>query len=84
MSRMYPRCDQRVLGWLTAGMLSLMLSSTAWGLDLDHEISKAEGASAQILGTLGRGKTVNAATTADTDAKVQIQLRPKSKTGKRG
>ncbi len=44
----------RKLGWLSAGVLMLVLSQAAWALDLDSEISRQNAESAQIVGTLGR------------------------------
>jgi hypothetical protein len=34
--------DRRKLGWLAAGLLFTVLSSPAWGLDLDREIAQSE------------------------------------------
>jgi len=74
MSKSQKQNGRRKLGWLVAGMLSLLLSSSAWGLDLDHEISRQESDAAQILNTLGRDKSVNSKTSADTDSKVHVKL----------
>lgn len=68
------------LGWFLTGML--MLSSQAWGLDLDHVIAQNEADSAQILSTLGRDKSANAATSKKTHKLVQVKLLKKTKTRK--
>jgi hypothetical protein len=46
------RTDRRVLGWLAVGLLSLVLSSSAWALDLDGSIQQQETDAAQIMSTL--------------------------------
>ena len=46
------RTDRRVLGWMTVGLLSLVLSSSAWALDLDGSIAKQEADATQIMSTL--------------------------------
>ncbi len=68
------------LGWFLTAML--MLSSQAWGLDLDHVIAQNEADSAQILSTLGRDKGANAATSKKTHKLVQVKLLKKTKTRK--
>ena len=68
------------LGWFLAGML--ILSSQAWGLDLENVIAKNESDSAQILSTLGRGKTANAATSKSTRKMVRVKLLKKTKARK--
>ena len=78
------KSDGRRLGWWTVGLLSVMLSSSAWALDLDHEIQAREDAAAQVLSTLGRDKQVNQQTSEDTDAKVQVQMIRAPKARKRG
>jgi hypothetical protein len=83
MSKSDKTSDRRKLGWLAAGMLSLLLSSSAWGLDLDHEIVRQETDSAQILNTLGRDKSVNQATSTETNSKVQVKLLRAPKARKR-
>lgn len=47
--------------------------------NFDNVIEQNESDSAQILQTLGRGKTVNSATSEDTDNKVNVQLYPAKK-----
>jgi len=71
------------LGWFSAGMLCLLLSSPAWGLDLDHEIAQAEADSAQILSTLGRHKKAASATSTKSSREVQVKMIAKPKAGKR-
>ena len=67
--------NKRMLGWFLALVMPLtMLSSSAWALDLDHEVSRQEAEAAQVLSTLGRGRAVSAATSADTEARVKVQL----------
>jgi hypothetical protein len=68
------------LGWFLTGML--MLSSQAWGLDLDQVIAQNETDSAQILSTLGRDKGVNSATSSETKKLVQVKLVKKAKARK--
>jgi|GEM_PF-5990165 len=68
------------LGWFLAGML--LLSSQAWGLDLDHAIAQNEADSAQILGTLGRDKSANATTSRQTKKLVHVRLLKKTKARK--
>ncbi len=68
------------LGWFLAGML--LLSSQAWGLDLDVVIAQNESSSAQILGTLGRDKQVNATTSKSTAKMVHVKLLKKNKKAK--
>jgi hypothetical protein len=68
------------LGWFLTGML--MLSSQAWGLDLDQVIAQNESDSAQIISTLGRDKGVNAGTSAQTKKLVQVKLVKKTKARK--
>lgn len=68
------------LGWFLAGML--FISSQAWGLDLENVIAKNEADSAQILSTLGRDKTANAATSKSTSKMVRVKLVKKTKARK--
>lgn len=68
------RADGRVLGWMTVGLLSLVLSSSAWALDLDRSIAQQNQDSSQIVKTLGRGKKVNQETTRRTKKKVYVIL----------
>lgn len=87
MNETFQRNDKMVLGWFAALVMLCftMLSSSAWALDLDHEIKRQETDSAQILGTLGRGRALNAHTSGDTHRKVQVQmLRKKSGKGCKG
>ena len=77
------KSNRRKLGWLAAGMLCL-LSSSAWALDLDREIHRQNGDSAQILSTLGRSKGVNVKTSKDTDRKVQVQMIKAPKARRKG
>ena len=71
---MKKRTDRRVLGWMTVGLLSLVLSSSAWALDLDHAIAQQNQDCSQIAKTLGRGKKVNQQTSRRTKKKVYIVL----------
>ncbi|MGZ6480463.1 MAG: hypothetical protein ACXWQE_14230, partial [Bdellovibrionales bacterium] len=64
----------RVLGWMTGGLLSLVLSSSAWALDLDRSIAQQNQDATQIVKTLGRGKKVNSHTTRRTKKKVYVVL----------
>lgn len=66
--------DRRKLGWLAAGLLFTMLSSPAWGLDLDREIAKSEADAAQIMSTLGRSNASVSATESKSDRKLQVKL----------
>ena len=68
------KTDRRRLGWLAAGMLSFLLSSPAWALDLDQSIRLQESDSAQILQTLGHGQRVNHTTSRSTKKKVRLVL----------
>ena len=74
-----------MLGWLAVSTaLSLVFSSQALlALDLDREIFKQNAVSAQILGTLGRDKVANMATSRDTDRKVSVKLLRAPKARKR-
>jgi hypothetical protein len=68
------KTDRRVLGWMTVGLLSLVLSSSAWALDLDHAIAQQNQDSTQIVKTLGRGKKVNTHTSRRTKKKVYVVM----------
>jgi hypothetical protein len=73
---------KRLLGWFLAGLLSSILSSPAWGLDFDQSIQAQEVESAQLVGTLGRGKLADQMTSAETRKTVNVQL-IRSRTAKR-
>ena len=66
-----------MLGWLAAGMLSLLLASPAWGLDLDldQEITRQEADASQILNTLGRDRKATHATTKGSDQEDEVQVK---------
>jgi hypothetical protein len=75
--------DRRKLGWLAAGLLLTVLSSPAWGLDLDREIAQNEIDSAQILSTLGRSNASVDRSEKKSDRKLQVQLIKRVKRHKR-
>ncbi|HMN69333.1 MAG TPA: hypothetical protein PKC28_12400 [Bdellovibrionales bacterium] len=60
--------------------MSLLLVSPAWALDFDHEISRQSADSAQIVSTLGRGKSFSS---AKSSSKVSVKLIQKKKLRKR-
>ncbi|NJL25381.1 MAG: hypothetical protein HC902_09520 [Calothrix sp. SM1_5_4] len=74
MSGSIAKTDRLSLGWWPAGLLALVLSSSAWALDLDQEIRRQDADSAQILNTLGRGKRPNQETSKETDKNVKIEM----------
>jgi hypothetical protein len=75
--------DRRKLGWLAAGLLFTVLSSPAWGLDLDREIAQSEIDNAQILSTLGRSNASVDRSEEKSDRKLQVQLIKRVKRHKR-
>ncbi len=75
--------DRRRLGWLTAAMLFAVLSSPAWGLDLDHEIAKNEAVATEIRATLGRSQPAATKSKAEGDQQVQVKLIKRVKKAKR-
>lgn len=68
------RSDRRELGWLTAGLLSFLLSTPAWALDLDQSIASQEQGAAHIIKTIGHGKKPNQHTSRKTKKKVYVML----------
>lgn len=75
--------DRRKLGWLAAGLLFTVLSSPAWGLDLDREIAQNEADSAQIMSTLGRSAASVSHSETKSDRKLQVKLIKRVKRHKR-
>lgn len=75
--------DRRRLGWLAAGMLFAVLSSPAWGLDLDREIARNEADAAQITSTLGRSQSSATTVAKKSDRTVQVKLIKRSKRSKK-
>lgn len=75
--------DGRKLGWLAAGLLFTVLSSPAWGLDLDREIARNEADAAQIMGTLGRSNASVSKTESKSDRKLEVKLIKRLKRNKR-
>jgi len=79
--------EGRKLGWLSAGVLTIvfMLSSSAWALNVEQEILRQEAESAQILNTLGRDrqKHPGAKFHKDSDDEVKVQLLPARRQAKK-
>ena len=65
---------KRVLGLVAVGLLSIILSSSAWALDLDQSIQQQSADAAQVMQTLGRGQRPNQHTSRKTKKKVYVML----------
>jgi hypothetical protein len=61
-------------------MLSFVLSSPAWALDLDQAIAQQDVVTVQLVDTLGH--KVNSRTTKDTKKKMKVVLFHKKKVKK--
>ncbi len=72
------KSDRRELGWLTAGMLSFLVSSSAWAAtDYTREIGRQEADAAHVLSTLGRDKRAIALKSGAKSSPVQVRLIPR-------
>lgn len=49
MRKLNSQADSRNLGWLLAGVLTLVSSSSAWALDFDREIARQERMTVKVL-----------------------------------
>jgi hypothetical protein len=82
MTNQSKKTDSRKLGWLAAGMLSFILSSPAWALDLDQEIARAESQTPTVSYTLSHGQHQVDHASKDTKKKLKLSLIRKKKVKK--
>lgn len=80
------RTMSRRLGWLAAGMLTLVVGLPAWALNLNLErsIERSNTESNDIAKTLGHGQRTMYAATRITKRTVRLQLIPRKARAKAG
>lgn len=49
--------NSRKLGWLSASVLALVLSSSAWALDFDREIARQERSTVVLVASADRAQS---------------------------